>query len=71
MGVIMNFDFIEDLTEKHDGKNSLTVTGKYTSDVLTKIITELGSGKRRTGVVMYFNNVGVDRTHFECDIFIY
>ena len=67
----MNFDFIEDLTEKHDGKNLLVITGKYTSDVLTKIIAELGSGEKRTGVVMYFNNVGVDRTHFECDIFVY
>ena len=67
----MNFDFIEDLTEKHDGENSLVITGKYAPDVLTKIIAELGSGAKRKGVVMYFNNVGVDRTHFECDIFIY
>lgn len=67
----MNFDFIEDLTEKHDDKNRLVITGKYTSDVLTKILAELGSGEKRTGVVMYFDNIGVDLTHFECDIFIY
>lgn len=50
---MMNFDFIQDHTEKHD-EHVLTITGLYEDDIITKVIAELGTGKHRQGVLKYY-----------------
>ena len=66
-GKTMNFDFVKNRVEKHDGY-TLTLEGDYEIDILAKIVKACGEGNMRQGTVTYFSERD---KRFTADIFCF